>query len=76
METIIAACCFCKNIRDGCPMGEGEAESWVTLQTYRAKYQLDERDLKLSHTYCPDCMKRYRHLLFSTTAASRALPLS
>jgi hypothetical protein len=75
METIIGACCFCKNVRDRlCGGGDGE-ESWVTLQTYRAKYQLDERDLKLSHTYCPDCMTRYRHLLFSTTASSHQLPL-
>lgn len=75
METIIAACCFCKNVRDGLPKGGDEEGSWVTLQAYRAKYQFDERDLRLSHTYCPDCMKRYRHLLFSATADNHALPL-
>jgi hypothetical protein len=31
--------------------------------------------LKLSHTYCPECMKRYRHLLFSATPDNHALPL-
>ncbi|MEK6803435.1 MAG: hypothetical protein AABZ34_12325 [Nitrospirota bacterium] len=75
METIIAACCFCRNVRDGFPKDGDGAESWVTLQTYRAKYRLDERDLKLSHTYCPDCMMRYRQLLYSATANNHALPL-
>jgi len=75
METIIAACCFCKNVRDGLPKGEDGEGSWVSLQTYRTKYQFDERELKLSHTYCPDCMKRYRYLLFRATADKHALPL-
>lgn len=75
MKTIIAACCICKKVRDGLPKGGDGEGSWVTLRTYRAKYHPSEKDLRLSHTYCPDCMKRYRRLLFRATADSHAPPL-
>ena len=75
MVTIIAACCVCKHVRDGLPTdGEGE-EDWLPLQSYCSKYQFEERDFKLSHTYCPPCMTRYRLLLFNTTADRHAMHL-
>lgn len=73
MKTIIAACCICKKVRDGRPTDGDEEGSWVTLRTFRAKYQL--KDVQFSHTYCSQCMKHYRHLLFSATADSHAPPL-
>ncbi len=75
MVTLIASCCFCHKVRDDLA-GHGNAEeSWVSLRTYRTKYQLDDRDLRLSHTYCPGCLQVHRDLLFSTTTDSHALPL-
>lgn len=57
--TNIAACCFCQKVRDDrVKRGDGTA-SWVTRRVYCAKYQLPDTDLTLSHTYCPDCLKRY-----------------
>ncbi|MGC3976720.1 MAG: hypothetical protein QM771_20410 [Nitrospira sp.] len=65
---VIASCCFCKKVRESSSESEGGKGSWVALPLYRAKYQLDERDFQLSHTYCPDCLKMYGHLLISATA--------
>ncbi len=73
MVTFIAACCLCRKVRDDLPKGGDGEESWVTLRTYCAKYHLDERDLRLSHTYCPDCLNLHRELLFGTTTKSDAL---
>ncbi|WHZ15343.1 MAG: hypothetical protein OJF52_002186 [Nitrospira sp.] len=64
MATFIMACCFCQEVRDELANAEDGEESWVTLQTYRTKYQLTERELRLSHTYCPGRLTRYKHLLF------------
>ena len=70
---IIASCCFCKKVREGPSQGENGEESWVSLRTYRAKYQVEEREFKLSHTYCPDCLKIYGPLLASAIDDSSAL---
>ena len=67
---IIASCCFCKKVREGPSQGENGEGTWVELPTYRAKYQLDKTDFKLSHTYCPECLKINGHLLMSTTSES------
>lgn len=52
-EDILPICCDCKKIRDDekCEFGKGE---WITPEEYFYR----KTDLKLSHSYCPECKER------------------
>jgi hypothetical protein len=36
---------------------------WMERNRYTAKYQLKSTDIRIAHSYCPDCLKVYRAFL-------------
>ncbi len=50
-ETILPVCCICKKIRDDAGREPGTGE-WLEFE----RYLLRRTGIKVSHSYCPDCL--------------------
>lgn len=48
MENLLPVCAYCKRIRD-------QDDHWKPLEVYVSEHNKTQ----FSHTYCPECMKRY-----------------
>lgn len=57
-KPVIGACCVCAEVRDDIAVEGG----WYDLEAYLSRYGFQETDLVLSHTFCPPCFVRYKHL--------------
>jgi YesN/AraC family two-component response regulator len=53
-EEILSVCCVCKKIRDDTGKEHGTGD-WKSLETYIQ----DRAGLMISHSLCPDCLKKY-----------------
>lgn len=52
---LIPICCVCKRVRDDDPALVSAA--WTDLTGYLGRHQLGGFPYRLSHTYCPACLK-------------------
>ncbi len=52
-ETILPVCSVCKKIRDDAGREPGTGE-WLELE----RYLLRRTGIRVSHSYCPDCLKK------------------
>jgi hypothetical protein len=59
---LVVTCCLCEKVFDDMEQENGKTR-WKERQWYMAKYQLSRADIRVSHGYCPDCVKAYRTFL-------------
>ncbi len=58
-QTFIPVCCVCGLAREeGDPSGAA-VESWSELDAYVARHGLEGAEYKLTHAYCPVCVRQY-----------------
>ncbi len=59
---LVVMCCLCENVYDDMEKEVGNAR-WKEQGWFMAKYQLTRADIRVSHGYCPDCLRCYRTFL-------------
>jgi hypothetical protein len=59
---LIVMCCLCEKVFDDRENEIGKTR-WKERQSYMTTYQLTEADIRVSHGYCPNCLKAYRNFL-------------
>lgn len=58
-QTFIPVCCVCGLAReDGDPDGSVD-ESWSDFNAYLNRHSLRGTEYKLTHAYCPVCVRQY-----------------
>ncbi len=68
MRELAIMCCFCEKIRDDRAANRSEA-SWHPFNVFMGKYGLRPEAVRISHTYCPDCLTYYKGFLSSRKEA-------
>jgi hypothetical protein len=59
---LVVTCCLCEKVFDDMEKEVGKAR-WKEQTWFMAKYQLKRADIRVSHGYCPDCLRSYRTFL-------------
>jgi len=59
---VVVMCCLCEKVFDDMDSEMGRTR-WMERSRYTAKYQLKSTDIRIAHSYCPDCLKVYRAFL-------------
>lgn len=59
MKLIVAMCCLCEKVRDDTETEPGGG-LWEDFTFYLASHKLGLEEVRLSHAYCPDCLRIVR----------------
>jgi hypothetical protein len=59
---LVVMCCLCEKVYDDMEREVGKAR-WKEQNWFMAKYQLKRAGIRMSHSYCPDCLQSYRTFL-------------
>ncbi len=59
-QTFIPVCCVCGLARDHEATGDGPGrEQWSDFDDYLTRHGLHGADYRLTHAYCPICLRQY-----------------
>ncbi len=68
MNKLEIMCCFCEKIRDDRAADRSQT-TWHPFKAHMEKYGLRPETVRISHTYCPDCLAYYKEFLSSRKEA-------